>query len=261
MYLTESKTVLCSAFSAVSYLTSRLSTILIWSISWIHVGLLMPRLHSIQSNGGQFSSRIGSCSRQQGDFLAKRFSKKNIYTSMDFRRDRKCTLKFREMLETPKYAQGRDAEERRQIEAQKSKRRYTLGCVLLRCTITSLASNMYRTLLVTTSLSKLYRKRQSETTGDTETRRKREAKTQADKHQAESTQEAEARRKGAAKVQAAKCKAESTQAAEAKTQATKRRSETPQGAEKRRQQHTQAKKRYIAYLCFYMTPPLSKQET
>ena len=179
---------------------------------------------------------------------------------MDFRRDRKCTLKFREMLETPKYAQGRDAEERRQREyAQKVKKKVHIRMYVI--TVTSLVSNMYRMLLVTTFLFKPYRKHQSETTGDTETRRKREAKAQADKHQAESIQEAEARRKGAAKVQAAKCKAESTQEAEAKTQATKRRSETPQGAEKRRQQHTQAKKRYIAYLCLYVTPPLSKQET
>ena len=80
-------------------------------------------------------------------------------------------------------------------------------CVI---TVTSLVSNMYRMLLVTTSLFKPYRKHQSETTGDTETRRKRDAKAQADKHQAESIQEAEAKRKGAAKVQAAKCKAEST---------------------------------------------------
>ena len=43
---------------------------------------------------------------------------------MDLRRDRKHSLKFREMLETEAYAQAQDAEERRQREAQ-SKRRYT----------------------------------------------------------------------------------------------------------------------------------------
>ena len=53
---------------------------------------------------------------------------KSFYTSMDLRRDRKRSLKFREMLETQGYAQAQDAEERRQKEAQ-SKRRYT--CVIL----------------------------------------------------------------------------------------------------------------------------------
>ena len=37
---------------------------------------------------------------------------KSVYTSMDLRRDRKCSLKFREMHETQGYAQAQDAEER-----------------------------------------------------------------------------------------------------------------------------------------------------
>ena len=37
---------------------------------------------------------------------------KSVYTSMDLRRDRKRSLKFREMLETLGYAQAQDAEER-----------------------------------------------------------------------------------------------------------------------------------------------------
>ena len=37
---------------------------------------------------------------------------KSVYTSMDLRRDRKRSLKFREMLETQRYAQAQDAEER-----------------------------------------------------------------------------------------------------------------------------------------------------
>ena len=50
---------------------------------------------------------------------------------MDLRRDRKHSLKFREMLETQGYEQEyQDADESRQREAQ-SKRRYTLRRVLL----------------------------------------------------------------------------------------------------------------------------------
>ena len=41
---------------------------------------------------------------------------------MDLRRNKKLSLKFREMLETQEYAQAQDAEER-QREAQ-TKRRY-----------------------------------------------------------------------------------------------------------------------------------------
>ena len=48
------------------------------------------------------------------------------YTSMDLRRDRKCSLKFREMLETQEYAQTQDAERRRQREAQSKRRYYVL---------------------------------------------------------------------------------------------------------------------------------------
>ena len=102
-------------------------------------------------------------------------------------------------------------------------------------------------MLVTTSLSKPYRKCQSEPTGDTEARRKRVAKALEAKRQAESTQEADARRKK-----------------EAEAQATKHQPETPQNVEKRRQQGSQDKKRYIALLCIYMIPllmpPLSNQE-
>jgi len=43
---------------------------------------------------------------------------------MDLRRDRKRSLKFREMPKTKAYTQAQDAEERRQREAH-SKRRYT----------------------------------------------------------------------------------------------------------------------------------------
>ena len=59
-------------------------------------------------------------------------------------------------------------------------------------------------MLVTTSLSKPYRKHQSEPTGDTEARRKTEAKAQAAKCQAESIQEADARRKRVAIAHAVK---------------------------------------------------------
>ena len=69
--------------------------------------------------------------------------------------------------------------------------------------------------------------------------RKKEAEAQAAKLQAESTQEADAWRKR-----------------EAEAQASKRQSETPQNVEKRRHQDSQAKKRYIARLCIYMTPLL-----
>ena len=69
---------------------------------------------------------------------------------------------------------------------------------------------------VTTSLSKPYRKRQSEPTGDTEARRKRVAKAQAAKRQAESIQEAESRRNKEAEPQAAKHQAESIQEADAR---------------------------------------------
>ena len=54
--------------------------------------------------------------------------RESVYTSMDLRlrRDRKRSLKFREMLETQGYEQAQDAEERRQREALgQSKRRYT----------------------------------------------------------------------------------------------------------------------------------------
>ena len=37
---------------------------------------------------------------------------RSVYTSMDLRRDRKRSRKFREMLETQGYAQAQDAEER-----------------------------------------------------------------------------------------------------------------------------------------------------
>ena len=45
---------------------------------------------------------------------------------MDLRRDRKRSLKFREMLETQEHEQAQDADESRQREAQ-SKGRYTLS--------------------------------------------------------------------------------------------------------------------------------------
>ena len=69
--------------------------------------------------------------------------------------------------------------------------------------------------------------------------KERVAKAQAAQHQAESTKESDARRKR-----------------EAEAQATKRQSETSQNVEKRRHQDSQAKKRYIARLCIYMTPLL-----
>ena len=52
---------------------------------------------------------------------------------MDLRRNKKRSLKFREMLETQEYAQAQDAEERRQREAQ-TKRRYIyiLGIINVR---------------------------------------------------------------------------------------------------------------------------------
>ena len=65
--------------------------------------------------------------------------------------------------------------------------------------------------MVTLSLSKPYRKCQSEPTGDTEARKKRVTKARVAIHQAESTQDAEARRKKEAGAQAAKRQVESTQ--------------------------------------------------
>ena len=44
---------------------------------------------------------------------------KSIYTSMDLRRDRKRSLKFREMLKTQGYAQAQDAEERERSPVKK----------------------------------------------------------------------------------------------------------------------------------------------
>ena len=48
---------------------------------------------------------------------------------MDLRRDRKCSLKLREMLETKAYAQAQDAEERRQKEAQQIEGTHIKMCV------------------------------------------------------------------------------------------------------------------------------------
>ena len=42
----------------------------------------------------------------------------SYYISIDLWRDRKRSLKFREMLETQEYARAQDAEKRRQTEAQ-----------------------------------------------------------------------------------------------------------------------------------------------
>ena len=64
--------------------------------------------------------------------------------------------------------------------------------------------------------SKPYRKHQSEPNGDTDARRKREAKAHTVKRQAESTQEADARKKRVAKAQATKRLAESTLEADAR---------------------------------------------
>ena len=79
---------------------------------------------------------------------------------MDLRRNRKRCIKFREVLETQEYSL-QDTKERRQREAQ-SKRRYVLLTSELQ-----LVHTIYMTLFVTTSLSKLHRKRQSEQTGKT----------------------------------------------------------------------------------------------
>ena len=69
-------------------------------------------------------------------------------------------------METQEHAQAlQDNEERRQREAQ-SERRYTLKCVLLTSELW-LVRSIYMTLFVTTFLSKLHRKRQSEQTGKT----------------------------------------------------------------------------------------------
>ena len=109
-------------------------------------------------------------------------------------------------------------------------------------------------------LPKPYRKRQSESTQEAEARRKRNAEAHAAKRQSESTQEAEARRKRNAEAHAAKRQSESTQEAEARRKrnaeahAAKRQSESTQEAEARRRKDTQAKKRYIAYLCIYLIP-------
>ena len=159
---------------------------------------------------------------------------------MDLRRDRKRSLKFREMLETQEYAQAQDAKKEETNRSPVKEKVYIKMCVI---NVRSLISSIYMTLLVTIFLSKPYRKCQSEPTDDAEVRRKKDA---AAKCQTESTDDAEVRRKKDAEAHAAKQQSESTQGAEvrrkedAEAHAAKRQTESTQEAEARRKKDAEA---------------------
>ena len=99
--------------------------------------------------------------------------------------------------------------------------------------VRSLVSKYLQSLLITTFLSKPYRKRQSEPTGDTEARRKREAKAQLNAKLSQPRKQTQGERMELRPRQLYKRQAESTHVGSrlkervAKAQADKRQSEIP----------------------------------
>ena len=57
-------------------------------------------------------ARKAICKKQGDVFIPAKWFPKSAYTSMNLRRDRKRSLKFREMLETQEYAEAQDVKEK-----------------------------------------------------------------------------------------------------------------------------------------------------